>query len=144
MNSVVMMARVLTISLAACALLAGCAARGPSTVPEDTPDLFELAGDPVDHVRFTKFLEWWPVNRDWLLLRFSNQQYVLVQPMDPCFSNLREAHSMTLSQASPNRLDKFDRLRLDGRQCRIVEMRPVDIDSHRQAQLALQATGGGT
>ncbi len=119
---------------------AGCASSITTDPASDSPGLFELAGEPVNHIRFSKFLEWWPVDRDWLLLRFTHQKYYLVKPMDPCFANLREAGNMTLAKSTPNRLDLNDRLRLDGRECRIAEILPVDVQSHVEARQALAQT----
>ncbi|MGB0513346.1 MAG: DUF6491 family protein [Wenzhouxiangellaceae bacterium] len=107
----------------ALAMLVGCATPAPMSGPgAPAPDSF--AGEPVDDVRFARLIEWRPVDRDHLMLRFDRNRYVLVEPMDPCFANLREAEGMRLVQSVSNRLHISDRLLIDGRECRIVSIRP--------------------
>jgi len=121
-------------------LLIGCAAtpRGGAR-PADPP---EHAGAPVEDVRFANLLEWRPFDADHVLLRFDRGRYVLVEPMDPCFADVREASQMQLRQSVPNRLHRFDRIVLDGRDCRIVALRPFDHAAWRSA--AANQDPGGT
>jgi len=126
------------------ALLAGCATPAPTSGP-GAPAPMAFADDPVDDVRFAHLIEWRPVDRDHLMLRFDRNRYVLVEPMNPCFANLREANGLRLVQSVPNRLHIRDRLLIDGRECRIVSIRPFDFGAWSKAVSAsAQDDSGGT
>lgn len=78
----------------------------------------------MDDVRFARLIEWRPVDRDHVMLRFDRNRYVLIEPMNPCFADLREAEGLRLVQGISNRLTISDRLLIDGRECRIASIRP--------------------
>ena len=126
------------------ALLAGCAAPAPVSGP-GAPDPIRFAEDAVDDVRFVRLIEWRPVGRDHVVLRFDRNRYFLIEPMNPCFADLREADGLRLVQSVPNRLNINDRLLIDGRECRIVSMRPFYfVEWSAAASEAIQEESGGT
>ena len=112
-----------TLCVLLLALLAGCATPAPTT-GSGAPSPVSFAEDPVDDVRFARMIEWRPVDRDHVMLRFDRNRYVLIEPMNPCLADLREAEGLRLVQSVPNRLTVSDRLLIDGRECRIVSIRP--------------------
>lgn len=109
------------------------------------PAATSFAAEPVDEVRFASLIEWRPIDRDHLMLRFDRNRYVLVEPMNPCFADLREAEGLRLVQSVPNRLNISDRLLIDGRECRITSMRPFYfVEWSAAASEANQDDSGGT
>ncbi|MDT8408689.1 MAG: DUF6491 family protein [Wenzhouxiangellaceae bacterium] len=101
--------------------------------PSDRNDWRSYAAKPVSDIRFSSLLEWRPLDRDSLLLRFDRNRYFVIQLQEPCISDVREANSMRLVQSMPNRLNRFDRVVIGGRNCRIEGMRPFDFEAFRRA-----------
>lgn len=113
---------------AAVALLAGCASGIPSPAM-DSQRFLQYAGEPVSDIRYSNFIEWHPLNRDWMLLRFERGRYFVLEVSDQCVGDLREVQTLRLIEGMRDRLNRMDRVRVDGRDCRIREMRPIDYEA---------------
>lgn len=108
----------------ALAFLSGCAAI-PRSDPPSYGDWQAESAAPVDRIRFSNLIDWQPLDRDWLLLRFNGGSSFAIRPRDPCMGDVREARTLELLAAMPNLLHRSDRLRLDGHVCLIEEIRSV-------------------
>jgi len=126
------------MSVAVC-LLASLTWLGACTVAVDgdqqagSSGFMEFAADPVENIRFSSLIQWKTLARDWLLLRFNQNRYFIVKVAEPCLGDVREAGDLRLVPAISNRLNRFDRVVLDGRVCRIDEMRPFDHQAWQTA-----------
>lgn len=102
---------------------------GCSTVPRSDPpsygDWRPDLSESVDRVNFSNLIDWQPLDRDWLLLRFNGGQSVALRPRDPCMGDVREARTMELLSAMSNLLHRSDQVRLDQHVCLIEEIRTV-------------------
>lgn len=111
-------------------LLAGCAA-APRSEPPSYGKWRADAGEPVDRIRFSNLIDWQPLDRDWILLRFNGGQSFALRPRDPCLADVREAKSLELLSAMTNLLHRSDRVRLDHNVCLIEEIRALSATSTR-------------
>lgn len=105
-------------------LVAGCAAT-PRSDPPSFGDWQPESGEPVDRISFSNLIDWQPLNRDWLLLRFNGGRSFAIRPRDPCIGDVREARTVELVSTMPNLLHRSDRVRLDDYVCLIEEIRSV-------------------
>lgn len=93
---------------------------------EERRDWEQRAGDPIDRITFSALIEWYPLDRDWLMLRLNGGRNLAIRVREPCVAQVREASRLQLIQAIPNTLNRSaDRVQLDGWTCFIDEMRPV-------------------
>ena len=115
-------------------LVSGCST-APRSDPPSYGDWHSESGQSVDRVRFSNLIDWQPLDRDWLLLRFNGGKSFAVRPRDPCMGDVREATTLELLSAMPNLLHRSDRLRLDDSVCLIEDIRSlsssVDDDNTR-------------
>lgn len=106
-------------------LFSGCS----PTLRSDPPsygDWRPAAGEAVDRIRFSNLIDWQPLDRDWILLRFNGGRSFAVRPLDPCLSDVRQARSLELVSALPNLLHRSDRVRLDENLCLIEEITRIE------------------
>ncbi|GAB4177706.1 MAG: hypothetical protein Kow0020_13680 [Wenzhouxiangellaceae bacterium] len=104
-------------------MLGGCAGLRDTT-PVFDPSTLDT---PVLSHRYHHLQDWQPLDRDWLLLRFSGRSGLAVRLLHPCVADLREANSVELQTALAGRIDaRSDRIRVDRWECRIAEMHVVD------------------
>ena len=108
----------------AVALLSGCSA-APRSEPPSFGEWRAESGEPVDQVRFSNLIDWQPLDRDWILLRFNGGKSFALRPRDPCMADVREARTLELVSPMPNLLHRSDRVRLDENVCLIEEIRSV-------------------
>lgn len=113
----------------ALAFLSGCAAI-PRGDPPSYGDWQAESAAPVDRIRFANLIDWQPLNRDWLLLRFNGGRSFAIRPRDPCMADVREARALELVSALPNLLHRSDQVRVDGKACLIEEIRSVSPQVH--------------
>mgnify|MGYP006281786799 CR=1 FL=1 len=93
---------------------------------EERQDWTARAGDPVDRMTYSALIEWYPLDRDWLMLRFNGGRNLALRVREPCVAQVREASRLQLITSIPNTLNRSaDRVQLDGWTCFIDEMRPV-------------------
>ncbi|MDT8450001.1 MAG: DUF6491 family protein [Wenzhouxiangellaceae bacterium] len=119
-------------TLPAVAVLAGCAADDIPSPAMDSGRFLQYADEPVKDIRYRNFIEWHPLNREWMLLRFENDRYYVLEVDDPCVADLREVQTLRLVESMTDRLNRLDHVRVDGRDCRIREMRPIDYAAFTQ------------
>lgn len=93
---------------------------------DERRDWAERAGDPIDRISYSALIEWYPLDRDWLMLRFNGGRLLAIRVREPCVAQVREASRLQLLTSIPNTLNRVaDRVQLDGWTCFIDEMRPV-------------------
>lgn len=105
-------------------IVSGCSAM-PRTDPASFGSWRAESGNPVDRISFSNLVDWQPLDRDWLMLRFNGGKTFAVRPRDPCIGDVREARTLELVSAMPNLLHRSDRVRLDGNVCLIEEIRSI-------------------
>jgi len=105
-------------------VVSGCSAT-PRTDPPSYGKWRAESGAPVGRFRFSNLIDWQPLDRDWLLLRFNGGKSFAIRPRDPCIGDVREARTLELRSAMPNLLHRSDRVRLDDNVCLIEEIRSV-------------------
>jgi len=100
-----------------------------SVLPREDPpsygDWRAGAGNAVDRVRFSHLIDWQPLDREWVLLEFSDRRLFALEVREPCIGDAREARSLKLDTAMKNTLHLSDRVRLDRYQCLIETIRPL-------------------
>lgn len=108
--------------------LAGCATSAPPD--QISGELFyRHASDPVRQIRFANLVDWRPVGSEAVLVRFEAHRYYLFEVTGACHIDLRHSHRLSLRNQTPNQINTFDSIVLDGQQCRIKEIRPVDYEA---------------
>ena len=122
------MTRIAFFAAAATLLAAGIAAC--SVTPRQDPPSYgnwqEAVGEPVQRVRFSHLIDWQPLDREWVLLEFSDGRMFALEVRDPCITDTREASSLELDTAMKNTLHRSDRVRLDEYRCLIETIRPLN------------------
>jgi len=106
------------------AFVCGCSA-APRSDPPTYGDWRPESGERVDRVRFSNLIDWQPLDRDWILLRFNGGKSFALRPRDPCMADVREARTLELVPAMPNLLHRSDQVRLDDNVCLIEEIRSM-------------------
>ena len=116
-SNVALMAVVLSAGLSACSVT-------PRQDPPSYGNWQEAVGEPVQRVRFSHLIDWQPLDREWVLLEFSDGRMFALEVRDPCITDTREASSLELDTAMKNTLHRSDRVRLDEYRCLIETIRP--------------------
>ena len=124
--------------LALVPLLTGCAATAGSG-NDDDPTFRAYTGEPVDGIRYAHVVEWHPLGRNSVHLRFDRNRHYVLELREPCVGHPREKDVLELDPASAGRLRPNDRVRLDGRSCMIDAILPLDHGAWVEAQ-----SSGGT
>jgi hypothetical protein len=94
-----------------------------------------FAGAPKSSVPFARSYDFEPLGRHTLLLYESMNRAYLVEIEDFC-PDLPTAMSIGVDNKTSSLSAKFDALRIGGRSCRILEIRPVDVKAMKAAQKA--------
>ncbi|MEE4296279.1 MAG: DUF6491 family protein [Wenzhouxiangella sp.] len=130
--------RILTIFLLL-SMLAGCA----STPRTDLrlADVYKrhASDETVSGVRYTSVRGWRPVGDEGVLIEFDRQRHYLFLLNGACRSEIQFAPTIVFSSTPVNRVDQFDRIALNGRWCRIQEIREVDFKAVEAEVAALNA-----
>ena len=119
-----------------------------SVTPRQDPPSYgnwqEAVGEPVDRVRFSHLIDWQPLDREWIMLEFSDGRVYALEVRDPCITDTREASSLELDTAMKNTLHRSDRVRLDQYRCLIETIRPLQSrpDQNRTRGSASVSRGG--
>ncbi|MEM1081573.1 MAG: DUF6491 family protein [Pseudomonadota bacterium] len=116
------------------ASLAACAGYDAELISPTDESLLTFTDEPVDEITFSQLVDWYGYNRDYLVLRFNRQQWFALKVMEPCVSDVRQARSLQLDTVLSTRLGLLDRVVVDGRSCRIDELRPLDHDAFRESR----------
>jgi len=112
------------MALVVLTLVLGCSV-SPRNDPPSFGEWQPESGEPVDRIKFSNLIDWQPLNRDWVLLRFNGGRSFALRPRDPCMADVREARTVELVSAMPNLLHRSDRVRLDDKVCLIEDIRSV-------------------
>ena len=127
------MTRIAFVAAAATFLAAGIAAC--SVTPRQDPPSYGnwhgAMGEPVDRVRFSHLIDWQPLDREWVLLEFSDGRLFALELRDPCITDAREASALELETAMGNTLHLSDRVRVGRYRCLIETIRPLASDNER-------------
>jgi hypothetical protein len=94
-----------------------------------------FASAPKSSVPFARSYDFEPLGRHTLLLYESMNRAYLVEIEDFC-PDLPTAMSIGVDNKTSSLSAKFDALRIGGRSCRILEIRPVDVKAMKAAQKA--------
>ena len=139
-------ASIMIVAVVVTGLSAGIAAC--SVTPRQDPPSYgnwqEAVGEPVDRVRFSHLIDWQPLDREWIMLEFSDGRVYALEVRDPCITDTREASSLELDTAMKNTLHRSDRVRLDQYRCLIETIRPMQSrpDQNRTRGSASVSRGG--
>ena len=94
-----------------------------------------FASEPKSSVPFARSYDFEPLGRHTLLLYESMNRAYLVEIEDFC-PDLPTAMAIGVDNKTSSLSAKFDALRIGGRSCRILEIRPVDVKAMKAAQKA--------
>lgn len=94
-----------------------------------------FAGEPKSSVPFTRSYDFEPLGRHTLLLYESMSRAYRIEIEDFC-PDLPTAMAIGVENKTSTLNAKFDALRIGGRSCRILEIRPVDVKAMKAAQKA--------
>jgi hypothetical protein len=117
--------------LFAALLTAGC---GAPLKPDEPRPWLEHAGESVESVRYASVVDWQPLGRNSLMIRFEGGRFFLVEVKEPCIGHTREADRIGLDTAFDRRLRINDRVLLDGSACLVGDLRPLDWRAYADAQ----------
>ena len=110
-----------------------CADRQPRPDVQETYEIYVLhAGAEVDHVPFSNARNWQPVGLNALMVEFGPRRHYLFTVAPPCDFDLRHVPSVAIINSQPNRVTRFDRIRVGTNDCRIVSIRSLDMDGVRK------------
>lgn len=123
------MRRVLMVLLAA--VLAGCAGSGDrrNDLQREAAVYERHAGAAEQQIRYTSIRNWWPVGHHSVAFEVNRQRHYLVRLSGPCDIDLRMASTLRIVSSRRNLLDEFDRIAVGGRECRIVNIRRLDMEA---------------
>lgn len=94
-----------------------------------------FAGEPKSSVPFTRSYDFEPLGRHTLLLYESMSRAYRIEIEDFC-PDLPTAMAIGVENKTSTLNAKFDALRIGGRSCQILEIRPVDVKAMKAAQKA--------
>ncbi len=97
--------------------------------------VIRFASAPKSSVPFARSYDFEPLGRHNLLLYESMNRAYLVEIEDFC-PDLPTAMAIGVDNKTSSLSAKFDALRIGGRSCRILEIRPVDVKAMKAAQKA--------
>ncbi|MGY6629877.1 MAG: DUF6491 family protein [Wenzhouxiangella sp.] len=118
-------------------LLAACAGR--QTADQRSGEVYlRHAGSEVEQVRYASVRGWQPVGDEAILLDLAGRGDYLLTLSADCHFDLRFSPRIALDTQLRGVLTRFDRVIVNNNRCRILSIRPVDMDAVR-ADLAEQA-----
>ena len=112
-------------------ILAGCAGTGPREVRSGEIYLRHAAEEQTSSVMYSSIRGWRPAGDDAVLIEFNRNRYYLFELAPPCSTEIRFAQSIALLTSTSQRVDRFDRIRVGDRTCRIERIREVDFEAAR-------------
>ncbi len=112
-------------------LAAACATTVPTEVR--TGEIYQRhAGEEsVSSVIYGSIRSWRPAGDNAVLIEFSRNRHYLFELDAPCRSEVRFAQAIRLITSTRQRVDRFDRIQVGERTCRILDIREVDFDAVR-------------
>ena len=114
--------------------IGGCASYKPEDILPSDESLLQFTDEPVRDIQFSRLIEWYGYNRDHLVLRFNHQKWYALSVLEPCIADVRQARKFRLDTVVSTRLGVLDRVVVDGRTCRINEIRPLDHNAFRESR----------
>lgn len=132
--------RGLIVLVAATCVLGGCAANAQrKQMQNDEERIYrQFAGSSIDQIRSFRYTSWQPVGDYSLLLETRLNEWYLIDVGGPCMG-LPFAHAIAFRNQMNSLQARFDYIIVDGDQCRIETIRPVDYKAAQQAIKALDA-----
>lgn len=122
-------------------LAAGCAGNG--RVRNEAAIYERHAGAPVSQARLSSVINWRPLSSDLILLHSGRRDYYLIEPSLPCKGHVRTGQFLAFpGHGVVGTLKTMDTLLVDGQDCQVVSIRPVDYEAV-QADLGDQESEGG-
>lgn len=91
------------------------------------------AGAPVDSVRFYRTRSWEPLGDHSLLVWESSQRAYLLEVDTPC-NELPWAKTIAIVTQTHMLNARFDKVKVGRQDCRIMQIRPIDVNSLRAAE----------
>ncbi|MEM7054790.1 MAG: DUF6491 family protein [Pseudomonadota bacterium] len=120
--------------------LGGCAGYEPEDIAPSDESLLQFTDEPVRDLQFSRLFDWYGYNRDYLVLRFNHQKWYALSVLEPCVADVRQVRRLSLDTVVSTRLGVLDRIVLDGRSCRIDEIRLLDHNAFREQRDAYLAS----
>lgn len=110
-------------------LLAACATQAPREVR--TGEIYQrhAAEEESTSVRFATLRSWRRAGDDAILIEFDRGRHYLFELSATCRTEIHFAHAIRLITASPQRVDRFDRMQVGSSVCRILSIREVDWEA---------------
>ena len=123
------------IPLLAALSLAACATTGP-TDSERLALYMTHAGEPVKQVRYINPMGWERVDGEHLVLNMRPRESYLLTLSGDCLDWGTGSPFLTINSQTGWLTPKFDSIKVSGSpiNCRIEEMRPVDVKAIREAE----------
>lgn len=120
-----------TIAVLMAALLAACAGGGEKRddLQRESAIYERNAGAAEHQVRYTSIRNWWPVGHQSVAFEFNRGRHYLVDLSGPCDMDLRIASTLRIIGSQRNVLDRFGRVAVGGRECRIVSIHRLDMEA---------------
>jgi hypothetical protein len=109
--------------------LTACASTSPPEVRSGEVYQRHASEEPVDGVRYSSVRSWRPIGDEGVLIEFNRNRYYLFELIGACRSEIRYVQSIRLLTSSAHRIDRFDRVALGDRVCRIQDIREVDFEA---------------
>jgi hypothetical protein len=131
----------LMASLMVLVLLAGCASTDRPSERQQRAAAYEAhVTGSIDETVFSRVRSWTPIGSEYIAIRSARGEYFLLTLDAVCSDRLRGGSPwrMELIQSTPNTLTRLDQVRLDGRNCRIQQIRRLD---HEALKAALDEAG---
>ena len=114
-------------------VLVGCADKQPRPNVQEKYEIYTFhAGAEVDHVPFANARNWQPVGVNALMIEFGPRRHYLFTVAPPCDFDLRHVPSIAVINTQPNRVTRFDRIRVGADMCRILSIRSLDMEGVRE------------
>jgi hypothetical protein len=113
-------------------VLSACSAMWPHANEPSLERYLRYAGAPIQRFDYRDAYTSWQVVDDYALVMFVGADAYLLRVVPPC-PQVRLALSMSVTNATPGIVSRFDRVQLDEHNCLIDEIRQVDYRRMQQA-----------
>ncbi len=124
--------KVITMILVA-AVITACADMAPRPSVDETRNIYaHHALGEIEHVHFTSIRNWQSAGQNALAIEFGPRQHYLFTVTAPCEFDLQLVPTIAIINTQPNRVTRFDSIRVGRDVCRITSIRPLDMNGVRQ------------
>ena len=115
------------------AVITACADMSPRPSVAETRDIYARhAGGEIEHVHFTSIRNWQPAGYNALAIEFGPRQHYLFTVTAPCEFDLQFVPTIAVINTQPNRVTRFDSIRVGRDVCRITSIRPLNMAAVRE------------